>query len=164
MQGDDCDEAREKQKDKKHKTDKTHNNAEKNKKAAKDKKTKKDTTAKKAKHAKKAKKDKKDTANKAGTSKTAADHSKSADVDFADAVVKRARRAKNDDTCNESDAKPGDCIRVGSDCTGYGSDFLSLMLLGVNALLVFVAEKDAGKRELMKATHRGDVDFSKVIV
>ena len=159
-----------KQKDDNHKTDATRKTAEKNKKAAKDKKAKKDKKATKTKHAKKAKKDKKNKTmtnyeKKAETSKTAADHSKSADVDFADAVVKRARRAKNEDTpCNESDAKPGDCIRVGSDCAGYGSDFLSLMLLGVNAVLVFVAEKDALKRELMKATHRGDVDFSKVIM
>jgi DNA-cytosine methyltransferase len=159
-----------KKKDENHKTDATHKTAEKNKKAAKAKKAKKDKKATKTKHAKKAKKDKKNKTmtnyeKKAETSKTAADHSKSADVDFADAVVKRARRAKNEDTpCNESDAKPGDCIRVGSDCTGYGSDFLSLMLLGVNAVLVFVAEKDALKRELMKATHRGDVDFSKVIM
>ena len=159
-----------KQKDDNHKTDATRKTAEKNKKAAKAKKAKKDKKATKTKHAKKAKKDKKNKTmtnyeKKAETSKTAADHSKSADVDFADAVVKRARRAKNEDTpCNESDAKPGDCIRVGSDCAGYGSDFLSLMLLGVNAVLVFVAEKDALKRELMKATHRGDVDFSKVIM
>ena len=159
-------------KDKKHKPDKKHTKAKKGKKDKKDKKE----TAEKAKNAKKAKKANKNetakTANnakKAMTSKTAADHSKRAesdDVDFADSVVKRARRSKNaDDTpCNESDAKPGDCIRVGSDCTGYGSDFLALKLLGVNAVLVFVAEKNAGKRELMRATHRDDVDFSKVIV
>ena len=160
-----------KKKDENHKTDATHKTAEKNKKAAKAKKAKKDKKATKTKHAKKAKKDKKNKTmtnykKKAETSKTAADHSKSADVDFADAWVKRARRSKNADEtpCNESDAKPGDCIRVGSDCAGYGSDFLSLMLLGVNAVLVFVAEKDALKRELMKATHRGDVDFSKVIM
>jgi DNA-cytosine methyltransferase len=54
-------------------------------------------------------------------------------------------------------------ITVGSDCAGYGSDFIALTMLKVPVRLVFVSESATGKRELMKAAHH-DVDFSKVTV
>jgi DNA-cytosine methyltransferase len=56
------------------------------------------------------------------------------------------------------------CIRVGSDCTGYGSDYIALSLLkDIKPQLIFVAEINPEKRELMRATH-ADIDFSNVIM
>lgn len=83
------------------------------------------------------------------------------DLDFARKVAKRARRAKSPEP--QPVPAPGSSITVGSDCTGYGSDFIAFTLLGLDATLAFVAEMDAGKRELMRAAHK-DMDFSKVIV
>ena len=83
------------------------------------------------------------------------------DLDFARKVARRARRATSPEP--QPEPAPGSNFTVGSDCTGYGSDFIALMLLGLDATLAFVAEKEAGKRELMRAAHK-DMDFSKVIV
>lgn len=49
----------------------------------------------------------------------------------------------------------GRSITVGSDCCGYGSDLIALKLLNVPFKLMFTAEKDAGKRELLAAVHPG---------
>lgn len=46
------------------------------------------------------------------------------------------------------------CITVGSDCCGYGSDLLALKLLRVKFRLVFTAEKDPSKRELLAKLHK----------
>ena len=78
---------------------------------------------------------------------------------FAKSVAKRARRAASPEPPASSWPK----ITMGSDCAGYGSDFIALELLHVGATLVFVAEKDAGKRELLTAAHP-NVDFNKTIV
>jgi len=75
-------------------------------------------------------------------------------------VAKRARRAESP----PSRELPFDNrIRVGSDCAGYCSDHIAMTLLGVQTELVFLSEKDAGKRELLKAANP-DVDFSGTIV
>ena len=81
---------------------------------------------------------------------------------FVDKLAKRARRAESPEP-DLSKASGTTSIKVGSDCTGYGSDFIALSLLNLNVSLVFVAERDAGKRELMRAAHR-DVDWKNVIV
>ena len=49
----------------------------------------------------------------------------------------------------------GRSITVGSDCCGYGSDLIALKLLKISFKLIFTAEKDAGKRELLAAAHPG---------
>ena len=76
---------------------------------------------------------------------------------FAKSVAKRAHRAASPEPPASSK------ITMGSDCAGYGSDFIALELLHVGATLVFVAEKDAGKRELLEAAHP-NVDFNKITV
>jgi len=76
---------------------------------------------------------------------------------FADKLVKRARRRAPSPEPPELTPK----LKVGSDCAGYGSDLIALNLLRVDATLVFYSEKDAGKRELLKATHP-EVDFKEV--
>jgi DNA-cytosine methyltransferase len=82
-------------------------------------------------------------------------------VAFANKVAKRARRAESPEAEPPRAAwKP---ILVGSDCSGYGSDFIALNLLRVDATLVFAAEMDAGKRELLKAAHP-HVDFNETIM
>jgi DNA-cytosine methyltransferase len=77
---------------------------------------------------------------------------------FADKVWKRARRAESP-PAQDLDAR----IRVGSDCCGYCSDHIALSLLGVESVLVFVSEKDAGKRELLKAANP-NVNFAETIL
>jgi DNA-cytosine methyltransferase len=81
--------------------------------------------------------------------------------DFVKKLAKRTKRAESPEPAASS-TEP-DTITVGSDCTGYGSDFIALSLLNLNVSLAFVAEKDPGKRELMKAAHR-DVNWANVIV
>ena len=79
-------------------------------------------------------------------------------------VKKLSKRARGQDKSPEpvEESGPPTCIRVGSDCTGYGSDGIALSLLpNVNFSMVFVAEKCPQKRELMRAAHR-DQDWSKV--
>jgi DNA-cytosine methyltransferase len=51
-------------------------------------------------------------------------------------------------------ALPG-CIRLGSDCTGIGTDYLALKaaLLGTDVSVVFVADKDENKVRLLKKLH-----------
>jgi DNA-cytosine methyltransferase len=83
------------------------------------------------------------------------------DSSFARQVAKRARRAHSPEPPPQP--RPGSSITVGSDCAGYGSDFIALKLLGIDATLVFVAEKDAGKRELLRAAHK-ELDFNNIIV
>jgi DNA (cytosine-5)-methyltransferase 1 len=78
---------------------------------------------------------------------------------FVEKVAKRARRAPSPELLESTDK----AISIGSDCSGYGSDFIALTLLKVNARLVFVAEKDSDKRELLRASHP-DVDFKQVIM
>ncbi len=45
-------------------------------------------------------------------------------------------------------------VRVGSDCSGYGSEYLALKLSGVNVQTVFCSEVDAKKRAMLRAVHR----------
>lgn len=94
-----------------------------------------------------------------------AKHAKTGDStnahDFVNKLAKRTKRAESPEP-TASSTEPG-TITVGSDCTGYGSDFIALSMLNLNVILVFVAEKDPGKRELMKAAHR-DVNWKDVIV
>ena len=88
---------------------------------------------------------------------------RSSDTDgaaFVKKVAKRARRAESPEADRRISGQP---ILVGSDCAGYGSDFIALNLLRVDARLVFVAEMDPGKRELLKAAHPG-TDFGHTIV
>lgn len=139
------------------------------------KKKKSDSKAKKkGKKGKKDKKDKKDEKDKKdkldrkpaedAKGKKKADTPTKARIDdasFARQVTKRARRAQSPEA--QPDPAPGSSIKVGSDCTGYGSESIALSLLGVDSTFVFVAEKEAGKRELLRAAHR-NMDFSKVIV
>ena len=80
------------------------------------------------------------------------------DNTFADKVWKRARRAESPPAQDLNDR-----IRVGSDCCGYCSDHIALNLLGVGTVLVFVSEKDAGKRELLKAANP-NVNFAETIL
>ena len=82
---------------------------------------------------------------------------KSGGTAFAEKLVKRARRRAPSPEPPELTPK----LKVGSDCAGYGSDLIALNLLRVDATLVFYSEKDAGKRELLKATHP-EVDFKQV--
>ena len=105
-----------------------------------------------------------DTNNNEGTAGNIGKHKNNThndDLAFARKVGKRARRALSPEPPPEP--APGSGFLVGSDCAGYSSDFIAISLLGLDATLVFVAEMDAGKRELMRAAHT-DIDFSKVIV
>ena len=53
-------------------------------------------------------------------------------------------------------------VRLGSDCSGYGSEFLALKQCNVNVQTVFCAEIDAGKVKLLKRTHalHQDLDYT----
>jgi DNA-cytosine methyltransferase len=80
-------------------------------------------------------------------------------ADLVENVANKARRANSPEPPAKDDMK----LLVGSDCSGYGSEFIALTMLQVNATLVFVAEKNDADRDLLRAVHH-DVDFSKVIV
>ena len=153
---------------KKNKTEKNDKTKKKAKKDKKEKKDKKDKKAKKDENAKKNKQDKKDAQGVikkvVGTRHndgTATKPIAGAGAAFAKSVTKRARRADSPESPQPVSTRL--VITVGSDCAGYGSDFIALELLHVGATLVFVAEKDAGKRELLKAAHP-TVDFNKTII
>jgi DNA (cytosine-5)-methyltransferase 1 len=53
-------------------------------------------------------------------------------------------------------------VRLGSDCSGYGSEFLALKQCGVDVRTVFCAEIDANKVKLLKRTHdiHNDSDYT----
>lgn len=53
-------------------------------------------------------------------------------------------------------------VRLGSDCSGYGSEFLALKQCGVDVRTIFCAEIDANKVKLLKRTHdiHNDSDYS----
>ena len=139
------------------KTPKKAKNDKQDKKNKKGKTTKKDNAGNKDKKYHKAK----HTAKNATTDThvTTDNHNKTPST-FADKVAKRARRAESPPA---HELAPNNRIKVGSDCSGYCSDHIALTLLGVDCELVFVAELDAGKRELLKAANP-DVNFSRTIV
>lgn len=68
-------------------------------------------------------------------------------------LAKAAKRGKSPDTREVDERMCPSRITVGSDCTGYGSELIALKLLGIKPRVVFVAEKDPGKRELLSAVH-----------
>ena len=53
-------------------------------------------------------------------------------------------------------------VRLGSDCSGYGSEFLALKQCGVDVRTVFCAEIDANKVKLLTRTHdiQNDSDYT----
>lgn len=53
-------------------------------------------------------------------------------------------------------------VRLGSDCSGYGSEFLALKQCNLNVHTVFCAEIDAGKVQLLKRAHaiHNDLDYT----
>jgi len=53
-------------------------------------------------------------------------------------------------------------VRLGSDCSGYGSEFLALKLCNLNVHTVFCAEIDAGKVKLLQRTHaiHNDLEYT----
>ena len=53
-------------------------------------------------------------------------------------------------------------LRLGSDCSGYGSDFLALKQCGVNVRTIFCAEIDANKVNMLAKTHaiHDDLDYT----
>ena len=53
-------------------------------------------------------------------------------------------------------------VRLGSDCSGYGSEFLALKLCNLNVHTVFCSEIDAGKVKLLQRTHaiHNDLDYT----
>jgi len=58
--------------------------------------------------------------------------------------------------------RPDAAVRLGSDCSGYGSEFLALKQCGVNVRTAFCSEIDANKLTLLKRTREmhNDVDYA----
>jgi len=50
--------------------------------------------------------------------------------------------------------KAPEIIRLGSDCSGYGSEFLAMQFSGLRVKTVFCAEIDSNKVVLLRRTHR----------
>jgi DNA-cytosine methyltransferase len=81
---------------------------------------------------------------------------KTADTHNERFVKRLKKKARTDHDQSDTDGAhcQDACVTMGSDCSGYGSDMIALKLLGVKPKLVFLAEKDDGKRELLFAVHR----------
>ncbi len=57
-------------------------------------------------------------------------------------------------------AHPPECIRLGSDFTGYGTDALALHFLGLNFKVAFSTEKDQHKQALMRGVEDNILGFA----
>ena len=77
-------------------------------------------------------------------------------------VRKLVRSAASSSGTTSRDTPCGGVVRLGSDCSGYGSEFLALKQCRLNVRTVFCAEIDAGKVQLLKRTHviHNDLDYT----